>query len=509
LIVSVTLDDFVAYLPDHSYIFMPTGAFWSAAGVNASIRPIPVLNRKGKPVKIKDGPNKGEPKKVSATGYLDRNRPVHHLTWAPGHPVLIKNCLIREEDWVKRMGVTTFNFYHPPTVKPGDPKKAGLWLDLIHKVYPNECKGYPNDGQRLINFFAHRVQRPQEKINHGILMGGKPGIGKDTIAEPVKRAVGSWNFSEVSPAMILGRFNGFRKAVIMRVSEVRDLGDFNRYQFYESTKVLLAAPPNTLPVDEKNIPAHLVMNCVGVIFTTNHLTDGIYLPPDDRRHDVLWSDLTVADFEEGYWKKIYNWYDNGGDAHVAAYLRTLDISAFDPKEPPPKTAAFWSIVDANRAPEEGELQDVLDQLGNPDAVTLEEVTDAASFNPATGYHVLDSDFQKWLKDRKNRRAIPHRFEKANYVPVRNEGRGTGLWVIGGVRQVVYAKGTLTVSDRIKAVTALQHKVTEAAKKKKKEKEEEEKAKEKKAKTAETKGKTNSKTKTATQTDTRRPVGVKF
>jgi monoamine oxidase len=31
------------------------------------------------------------------------------------------------------------------------------------------------------------------------------------------------------------------------------------------------------------------------------------------------------------------------------YLSQLDITAFDPKMPPPKTAAFWSIVDPNRA----------------------------------------------------------------------------------------------------------------------------------------------------------------
>ena len=32
----VTLADFRAYLPDHSYIFTPTGAFWSKEGVNGA-----------------------------------------------------------------------------------------------------------------------------------------------------------------------------------------------------------------------------------------------------------------------------------------------------------------------------------------------------------------------------------------------------------------------------------------------------------------------------------------
>jgi hypothetical protein len=43
------------------------------------------------------------------------------------------------------------------------------------------------------------VQRPQEKINHALVLGGAQGIGKDTLLEPVKRAVGPWNFEGVSP----------------------------------------------------------------------------------------------------------------------------------------------------------------------------------------------------------------------------------------------------------------------------------------------------------------------
>lgn len=353
--------------------------------------------------------------------------------------MLIKNFLVREGGWVKKAGVTTFNFYHPPTLKHGDRRKAGMWLELVKKVYPD-------DWRRIVTYCAHYVQKPQVKINHGLLMGGAPGIGKDLILVPLQRALGPWNFSEVSPQQILGRFNGFLKSVLMRVSEVRDLGEFNRFQFYEHCKVFLAAPPEMLRVDEKNTPEHYVLNCVGAIFTSNHLSDGVYLPADDRRHDVMWSELTQEDFEDGYWKRLYKFYDSGGDGHVAAYLRSFDLSKFDPKAPPVKTAAFWTIVDSNRAPEEAELMDVLDRLENPAAVTLEQVTNNAGF---------DTDFEKWLKDRRNRRAIPHRFEKAGYVPVRNDARGTGLWVIGGVRQVVYARNTLSIRDRLKAVTDMQ------------------------------------------------------
>ena len=46
----------------------------------------------------------------------------------------------------------------------------------------------------------------------------------------------------------------------------------------------------------------------------------------------------------------------------------MDVSKLIAKAPPRKTAAFWAIVDANRAPKESELSDAIDKAGNPDAL---------------------------------------------------------------------------------------------------------------------------------------------
>jgi hypothetical protein len=183
----------------------------------------------------------------------------------------------------------------------------------------------------IICWLAQRVQRPQEKINHALVLGGGQGIGKDTALEPLKHAIGPWNFSEVSPQQMLGRFNGFLKSVILRVSEARDLGEVDRFAFYDHMKALTAAPPDVLRVDEKNLREHSVINCCGIIITTNYKLNGIYLPADDRRHFVAWSHLTKDDFFADYWGDLWGWYRNGGCGHVAAYLAALVISGFDPK----------------------------------------------------------------------------------------------------------------------------------------------------------------------------------
>ena len=116
----------------------------------------------------------------------------------------------------------------------------------VTPVARSRAQGLPDEADHIILWLAHRVQRPHEKINHALVLGGTPGIGKDTILEPVKRAVGPWNFADVSPKQVLGRFNGFLKSVILRVSEARDLGEFDRYAFFDHMKAYIAAPPDVL-----------------------------------------------------------------------------------------------------------------------------------------------------------------------------------------------------------------------------------------------------------------------
>jgi hypothetical protein len=198
-----------------------------------------------------------------------------------------------------------------------------------------------------------------------------------------------------------------------------------------------------LRVDEKNLREHYVPNLCGVVITTNHKTDGIYLPADDRRHYVAWSELSQADFTPEYWRGIYRWYANGGHEYVAEYLASIDLSDFDAKAPPAKTQAFWEIVDASRAPEDAELADAIDGLRSPNALTLDQI--AAKAN---------AEFALWLRDRKNARRIPHRLETCGYVAVRNDGAKDGLWKLYDRRQVIYAKAELSNHDRVAAARKL-------------------------------------------------------
>ncbi len=414
----VDFDDFRAYMPTHQYIFMPTGELWTTASVDSRLPKRIVKDGSGNDVTIK------------ASTWLDQHQPVEQMTWCPGQPRVIQDYLVSDGGWLPRPGCACFNLYRPPLPLKGSVALAGPWIDHVRHIYPS-------DADEIIAWLAHRVQKPHEKINHALVMGGKQGIGKDALLEPVKHAIGPWNFIEVSPAHMMGRFNGFVKSVILRINEARDLGDIDRFSFYDHTKIYTATPPDVLRVDEKHLREYAVFNVCGVILTTNHKTDGIHLEADDRRHFVAWSDLSREDFDADYFVALFAWYTAGGLGHVAAYLRAYDLSDFDPKAPPRQTDAWQAIVDANRASEDAELADVLERLGTPAALTLSELAEPPTPKP----------FGDWLSDPKNRRAIPHRLASRGYEPVRNPYAKDGLWVLNRRRQVIYSLATLTKSER--------------------------------------------------------------
>lgn len=150
-----------------------------------------------------------------------------------------------------------------------------------------------------------------------------------------------------------------------------------------------------------------------------------------------------GEFSPEYWSMLWSWLENGGIQCVAGYLRAPDLSGFNAKAPPPKTRAFWEIVNSGRAPETAEMADALDGLDRPDVITLDMIRLTSS-----------AEFAEWLHDRRNRRQVPYRIEECGYVQVLNDCAKDRLWKIKGRRQAVYAKRELSERDQIAAAMKL-------------------------------------------------------
>lgn len=125
-----------------------------------------------------------------------------------------------------------------------------------------------------------------------------------------------------------------------------------------------------------------------------------------------------------------------------------------------KTEAFWATVAASRVPEDAELADAIDKLGEDETDEHGKAVNAMDGKPKrispvaltvkNVVAVVGEDFEKWLTDRKNSRQTSHRFVACGYVPVRSPHPKDGLWRVSGARQVIYALVALTPAEQMVA-----------------------------------------------------------
>jgi hypothetical protein len=410
------MTDFVSYLPSHSYLFLPTMQLWPAGSVDACV-----------PWRLVDE------KRIRPSTVLDQDRPAHSMTWSPGDDTLIHGRVAIEGGWEQDPAATTINTYKPPIRREGVARKARRWVRHLELIYPQEH-------EHIADWLAFKVQRPGVKVNHALVLAGSPGIGKDTILDPVRYAVGVANYKVVGPKALTGDFNPHVKSVVLHVSEARDLGPTDRFALYESNKDLIAAPPATIRVNEKNLREHYVFNVLGVIFTTNHAVDGLYLPPDDRRHYVASSPVSKEQFAEDYWLEFWRWYAQGGTWHVVAWLRERDVSGFDPGAPPKRTDAWRTMVQGGASSEDLDLQAAVEAMKHPAALTLEMLRAKAN-----------GELLEFLQSRDTRKAVKHRLAAIGYYPFSNPDSKSGLWKLGGEYAQVYARNDVSRNDAFKAI----------------------------------------------------------
>jgi hypothetical protein len=344
--------------------------------------------------------------------------------------------------WIDSPGSVTMNSYKSSDAARGDAAQAGPWVDQIKRNYPIHW-------EHIVRYFAHLVQGPGVKPNHAIVLGGAPGVGKDSIIAGVRYALGEHNVKSIGPEAIFGDFTPWTKCLLLIINEAHDTGDVTRAQFYERMKTVTAAPPDTLTFNDKHVKSYPVRNCLGCIITTNHRTGALYLPSDDRRYFVVWSDCVESDYSAERWAAYWAWFNAGGAGHVAAYLHSVDLSTFDPKARPERTPAWHAMVSASTSDGDLELADALDGLGRPAALTLDTLR--AHVERVAAQSSLAEDFRNQAK---NAARWPGRMSRAGYTEIRNVGAADGFYRIAGKRAKVFALRELPEGARQTAAEQL-------------------------------------------------------
>jgi hypothetical protein len=420
----LTPEDFYAYLPTHTYINRRTRESFLVDAVNSYLR------------RFTDGLCNG----MKPAAWLDVYRAVQQMSWQPSYPEIIEGMRSDKGHLMPEPKGRIYNRYRPSDAVASDADPSP-WLNHVRTLYSD-------DADHIIKWFAYRAQHPGEKINHALVIGGLQGIGKDLMLEPLRYGVGRSNFADVNPGDLFKDFTDWAEVTLLIINEARDLGEADRYKFYESSKRFIAAPPDTLSCNRKYLAAYDVPNVMGVIITTNNKLSGLYIESDDRRHYVAWSAAEKA--PATYFNNLWNWMsERGGKQAVFGYLQRLDISDFNPKADPPKTEAWRQIVAAHANPEETALSDALEDAQGIriQIATVNEIAAAAQFRGQL-------ELAATLRDRKNARRIPHLLERNGLEAIPNPYAKDGRWRLGeGRKDTLYADRSLPKSERLKLAYA--------------------------------------------------------
>lgn len=365
---------------------------------------------------------------------IDTGLTVEGSTWWPGEPRFILDTVISERGAMTVPGAVTYNSYNaPPDVAgTGDPTP---WIAHVQRLYPD-----PVEHTHFFDFCAHMIQRPDEKVNHGIVMAGGQGIGKDTALLPVRIGVGEWNAAEVGPDAVTSQYNGYIKSVLLVINEVRPHDeDHKASNFYNMLKPVLAAPPDMLPMNLKYANTIYVRNLAHVVLTTNDpLT--MYIPEEDRRLFVMTSYSGKESPE--YFSQLYGWLQAGGAAAVIGWLKRRDLIGFKPTEPPPMTEGKRQIIESANYVRRSGIDDVIEKYME------ENDQPQVIFHCALRDFVRENDYfddEIGLIKQLNAKNFHYKMDEHGYLMVRNPDAAE--WKNGKIRtRVAFFKKNSTTDD---------------------------------------------------------------
>jgi hypothetical protein len=243
-----------------------------------------------------------------------------------------------------------FNIWRDPGITPveGDPS---VFLNHFEYLIPE-----PNERDHVLNFLAHILQKPLERINHALLIQGKQGVGKSYVGEVMRWLLGDSNVALVGTSELHSDWSGFLEG--KRLILIEELMAGGRLELSNKLKPWITQ--EKIRVNEKYVPMHDIENRAAFVALTNH-EDAIYIPDDDRRFFVCFSPAEKRPKE--YYDDLFAWSKTNLGV-ILGYLQHRDISAFNAKSAPPITEAKRQMIETSLPPLEGRLRELLSD-GDP------------------------------------------------------------------------------------------------------------------------------------------------
>ena len=234
------------------------------------------------------------------------------------------------------------NLWKPPlwTVddKAGEPK---FFLEHLAYIFDNDGPAI----EHVLNFFAHLLQRPQERIGHALLITSEAkGIGKSTLGNVVRRLVGEQNSRVVQTKDLKSSFDGWLMGkLVVQVDEVYEGGNWDL-----ANKLKPLITERTVSANIKYGPQLEIDNYARFIMFSNHGAP-LNIEDGDRRYFVFNSKAQPR--SDDYYETLYHEIDTPAAMNALySFLSKRDLSGFNPFKRPPMTEAKQQLIAESEHP---------------------------------------------------------------------------------------------------------------------------------------------------------------
>ena len=224
----------------------------------------------------------------------------------------------------------------PPWTADDQAEEPAFFLEHLRYIFDNHEMAI----EHVLNFLAHVVQRPQERIAHALLITSEAkGIGKSTLGTVVRRLVGEQNSRVAQTKDLKSSFDGWLVGkLIVQVDEVYEAGNWD---LANKLKPLITEP--TVSANIKYGPQIEIENYARFIMFSNH-TAPLNIEDGDRRYFVF--DSKAQPRSDEYYSALHRSIESPSEMNaIYSYLMKRDLAGFNPHRRPPMTEAKQQIIE--------------------------------------------------------------------------------------------------------------------------------------------------------------------
>jgi hypothetical protein len=253
-------------------------------------------------------------------------------------------------------GIPVLNLWAPSSIQP----VQGNWPTFRHHL--DLLYSDPDDGliarEHLLDCLSFLLRQPGEKIRHAYLLASaEQQIGKGQLLELIKQLLGPDNHQTIEGEDFGEKFNAHTADYQLLVVEELPLS--NKLGIYNKIKTLLTERDKL--VEKKGVQKYRAKTPDFILATSNH-SRPITLEKADKR--IFFYESPMRRQPSEYYRALAEAIKTEAPAILHDLLHR-DLSKFDPKSPPPMTAAKSRLLYDSMPDAEKSLHELVDEGNAP------------------------------------------------------------------------------------------------------------------------------------------------